>query len=73
MPGDAVLGGGDDGYRAVRRSCMVMMGDGSWRSVMLLAWRRDRLGRWVALLEWHAEGGTWEEPFLASRDKMRPG
>lgn len=73
LPGDAVPPGGDDGHRTVHRLCEVMFGDGEWRPVTLLTWSRDRLGRWVAQLEWHAGGGTWTGSYLYAPEKMRPG
>lgn len=50
-----------------------MFGDGRWRDVMLVSWRRDRLRRWVAELQWHAQGSTWTESYQFSSGKMRRG
>jgi hypothetical protein len=73
MPGDALPPGVDDGYRPVGEACMVMFGDGLWHPVTLVAWRRDRLRRWVAQLQWHAEGGTWTESYLHDPERLREG
>jgi hypothetical protein len=73
LPGDILPPGEDDGYRSVNQPCSVMFGDGKWRDVMLLGWRRDRLGRWVAQLQWHAAGGTWTESYVYSPSKLRLG
>jgi hypothetical protein len=72
LPGDAVRSG-DDGYRPAGAVCEVMFGDGGWRDVTLVSWRRDRLGRWVAQLEWHAQGGTWTESYLYDPQRVREG
>jgi hypothetical protein len=73
MPEDAIMSGTGDGYRHVGEVCEVLFGDGSWHPVTLLSWRRDRLGRWVAQVEWFAAGGTWTESYLYSPGKIRPG
>lgn len=73
LPGDDLPPGEDDGHRSVGELCEVMFGDGGWRDVMLLAWRRDRLGRWVAQLEWHAQGATWTENYIYDPERIRPG
>jgi hypothetical protein len=50
-----------------------MFGDGQWHPVTLLSWRRDRLRRWVAQVEWFAAGGTWTETYVYSPERMRRG
>lgn len=73
MPGDVCAPGEDDGYRAAGEPCMVLMGDGAWRQVTLLSWRRDRRGRWVAQLEWHAQAATWTESYVHDPERLRRG
>jgi hypothetical protein len=58
MPGDILPPGVDDGQ---------------WHAVTLLSWRRDRLRRWVAQVEWFAAGGNWTETYVYSEGKVRPG
>ena len=71
MPGDALPPGGNDSYRHVGEACEVLFTDGLWHTAMLLCWRRDRLGRQVAQVEFHADGSTWIESYLYSPEKMR--
>lgn len=73
LPGDA-LPAGEDGHRdGGRRLCEVLFGDGHWRWVVLIAWRRDRLNRWVAQIEYTASGSTYTESYLYDRKKVRKG
>jgi hypothetical protein len=39
--------------------------------VTVRAWWRDRLGRQVVDIQWHIDGSTWEETYLASPERMR--
>lgn len=73
LPGDDLPPGSANGYRAVGKTCEALFGDGNWDDVKLVSWRRDRRGRWVAVLEWHAQGGTWTESYLYDAERMRKG
>ena len=73
LPGDGLPPGSDNGYRAVGEVCEAMFGDGNWDDVRLLSWRRDRLGRWVAQLEYHALGSTWTESYVYDAERLRRG
>lgn len=52
---------------------MLFGGDSGWRQVTLVSWKRDRLSRWVAELQWHAQGATWTASFIYDAGKIRPG
>ena len=73
MPGDALPPGEGDSYRHVGEACEVLFTDGLWRTVMLLCWRKDRLYRWVAQIEYHASGGTFTESYLYDPERLREG
>jgi hypothetical protein len=49
----------------------VRFRDGSWRWVNIRAWARDRDGRLVFHADWHAEGTSWLEWYVADEEKMR--
>lgn len=42
-----------------------------WRNVSVRAWATDTRGRDVIDVEWHVNGDTREESFVAERAKMR--
>jgi hypothetical protein len=63
--------GHDPGYRSDRSPWLFLFGDGEWHQVTVRAWWRDRLGREVVDIQWHIDGDTWEETYLASPERMR--
>jgi hypothetical protein len=69
LPADSP--GHDPGYRPDRSPWLFLFGDGEWRPVSVRAWWRDRHGREVVQVEWHADGGTYGESYLADPEKMR--
>ena len=50
---------------------LFLFGDGDWHPVTVKMWRRDRFGREIVDVEWHATGSTWSETYVVSPDKMR--
>lgn len=68
LPADIVPGSWRDGEHEIREA---LFGDGEWRTVATLAWMRDRRGRDVAQVEWHADGGTYTEMYVADPERMR--
>jgi hypothetical protein len=69
LPADSP--GHDPGYRSGRSPWLFLFGDGEWHQVTVRAWWRDRLGREVVDIQWHIDGDTWEETYLASPERMR--
>jgi len=68
LPAGDVPGGE---YRPVREPCLVMFGDGQWHQVTVRARRKDRLGRDIIDIEWHAAWSTWNESYVATPELMR--
>lgn len=68
MPADAVPGGE---WREGEGPWAVLYGDGTWRVMVVRAWRKDRHGREVVDVEYRALGTMWCESFIADRKKMR--
>jgi hypothetical protein len=63
---------GDHGWRPGRREpWMALFGDGQWRTVEVLAWWEDDLGRSVVQIEWFAELSTWGGSFVVEPGKLR--
>lgn len=64
---------GDSGtHRSARDPWEMLFGDGQWRSVQVVAWWRDKYGRWVVQVEYHVQGeGTHDEMYLADPERMR--
>jgi hypothetical protein len=50
---------------------LFLFGDGEWHRVSVRAWWHDRYGRQVVQVEFHADGSTYEETYLAEAEKMR--
>ena len=69
LPADSP--GRDPGYRTDRSPWLFLFGDREWHRVQARAWWRDRLGREVVQIEWHAAGSTWSESYLVDRTRMR--
>lgn len=70
LPADDVRGGP---YRADGQRWLVLFGDGDWHPVTVRAWRKDRYGRDVIGIEWHAALETWGESYVAEPGKIREG
>jgi len=69
-PGDSP--GRDPGYRDGENAPWdFLFGDHEWHRVSVRAWWRDRLGREVVQIEWHADGSTWEESYVVNHGRMR--
>lgn len=69
-PADAIPGGPYHEPRA--RYALARFGDGTWRLVTILSWRRDRSGRWVCSLQWNALNDTWTEQYIYDPGALRP-
>lgn len=69
LPADSP--GRDPGYRSDNSPWEFVFGDGEWHPVTVIAWWTDRHRRQVVQVEWHAEGSTWEESFVANPERMR--
>ena len=69
LPGDSP--GRDPGRRPDNSPWLFLFGDHEWHRVTARAWWTDRHGREVVQVEWHADGSTFEETYLADPEKMR--
>lgn len=69
LPADSP--GRDPGHRDDNSPWLFLFGSGEWHPVSVRGWWTDRHGRQVVQVEWHADGSTWEESYLAEPEKMR--
>ena len=49
----------------------MLFGDGEWHPVSVRSWGTDRYGRTTIGVEWHIDGETWGESYLAIPERMR--
>ena len=68
LPGDS---GAFLEYRTDDAPWRFMFGDNERHLVSVRAWWTDRYGRSVVQVEWHIDGSTYEESYLAEPEKMR--
>ena len=50
---------------------LVLFGDGELHPVHIRSRSTSRSGRKVIAIEWHADGGTWQESYVVDAARMR--
>jgi hypothetical protein len=70
LPADTAEDSQHVNYRA--QWARVLFRDGSRRDVQVRARQRDKRGRWVYLLDWHARGDSRGDWFVYEAERMQP-